>query len=433
VLAELLNRMALLRGANFGVAQAEPLARESLKLRQQHAPGDYEHLAESMTTLGNILTSRGQREESSRLLNEALALREKLDPNSAGVASSLHSLALHSQRFEAFDQAFEQFRRSLAVRKALVGEGHPDHLITLEEYGNALNQARRYAEAEAVIRQALEHRKRLHGAGNEKVAFNLNVLGSILNRQGRQREAIEIYREALAIVAGKFGKRSMPYASVINNLAIPLQNSGDLQGAEQAYVEAMTTFESLWPDDDLTLARVRFNVGRIRTQMGDLAGAENPLQRSLATRLKVLGDKHGDVLESLVTQGEWQAARKDYTAAEATIARLLPQQPFKDLFTEVNFAKLRGQVAAGQGKRAVAQEQYLRAEELARKAFGNNAARAVLVMRERMEWLARSQSAADRAEATALARDILARLGDKPEVDAKVLLRLQTLAKGATP
>ncbi|MCA2997339.1 MAG: tetratricopeptide repeat protein [Rhodocyclaceae bacterium] len=426
-LAQILNRVANLRGANFGVAQAEPFAREALQLRERYAAPNSDALAESLATLGGILTSRGRREEALQLLRRSQQIREQNDPNSNGMATSLHLLALHSVRYEQYEKALGEFERSMAIRSALVGQGHPDYLASLEEYANTLNSMRRYADAEAAIRRAIEARRKLHGHRNEKVAFGLNVLGNIVTRQGRSREAISIFREALSIVEAQFGKRSMPYASVVNNLAIPLQNVGDLVGADQAYTEAMTTFASIWPDTDLTLARTRFNVARIRLQMGKLEGVEDLLNRSYTTRQKALGDNHGEVIETALLVAEWRLANGDLKGARAMFDQIAPSMPVKDVFTEINFERLAARIAIKQGERSEILQRLDAVESKIAKAFGEASPRFRIARAERAEWLATTGDAADRSAARDLARSLLSHLNEQLDPNAPVLARLRAL------
>jgi eukaryotic-like serine/threonine-protein kinase len=429
VLAQLLTRVASLRGANFGVAQAEPYAREALSLREKYAAPNSEAAAESLSILGNIFTTQGKREESLQLLTRALRIRQQRDANSEGVAATLHFLALHSVRFQDYEKSFAEFKRSMEIRATLVGEGHPDYLVTLEEYANALNLAHRYAEAEAAMRRALAQRRKLHGNDNEKIAFGLNVLGNIVNRQGREREAIVIIQEALAIVEKKFGTQSMPYASVLNNLAISQQNVGDLTGAERAYTEAMQIFASIWPETDLTLARVRFNVARIRIQMRQFDGVETLLQKSYATRQKALGDKHGDVIETSLLMGDWHLAAGNLTKAIETIEQISPLMPVKDAFTTINFERLRARVAVKQGNRDEILNSLERVEQMTNKAFGETSTRNWLGKVERAEWLATTNQPSDKLASRVLAAEILTKVVDKLDPGAPVIAKLKQLAE----
>jgi eukaryotic-like serine/threonine-protein kinase len=428
VLAQLLTRVASLRGANFGVAQAEPFAREALRLREKHAAPDSEALAESLSILGNIFTTQGKREESLQLLTRALRIRQQQDPAGEGVAATLHFLALHSVRFQDYEKSFAEFNRSMEIRARLVGEGHPDYLVTLEEYGNALNLAHRYPEAEAAMRRALAQRRKLHGNDNEKIAFGLNVLGNIVNRQGREREAITIIEEALAIVKKKFGTQSMPYASVLNNLAISQQNVGELGGAERAYTEAMQIFASIWPETDLTLARVRFNVARIRIQMRQFDGVEALLQKSHATRQKALGDKHGDVIETALLIGEWHLAVGNTAKAIQTIDEITPLMPVKDAFTVISYARLRARIAVKQGNRDEILTSLESVEQMTTKAFGETATRNWLGKVERAEWLATTNQPGDKQASRMLAAEILTKVADKLDPGAPVIKKLKQLA-----
>jgi len=427
VLASMLDRMAQLTATNFGAKQAEAFASEALALRERYSPTDSKKIAESLATLGGIVTRLGKKEDSENLLLRALALFERAEPGGAGTAETLHLLAMQAVRFDQLDKANVNFERSLAIRARTVGENHPDYLSTLEEHANLLNMTRRYAEAEAALQRALVQRRRLHGNQSEKVAFNLNVLGSVVNRQGRQREAIELYREALSIVDKTIGKRSMAYASILNNLAIPTQNIGDLQAAEAAYAEAMQIFEALWPDTDLTLARVRYNVGRIRTELDDLVGAEPMLVRSLQTRLKTLGNAHGDVIESRVAMMGWYLKKGQLANARAEDELLKPLLPFKDVFVRIDYERRLALLATLEGRMDDARSALAAAERLTQDTYGEADIRTWRGRIARAEWLTQYGSNADKLAGVQLAREILRNLTGRLEPGSPVINRLQKL------
>ncbi|HEX6862353.1 MAG TPA: serine/threonine-protein kinase, partial [Thermoanaerobaculia bacterium] len=111
--------------------------------------------AELLDTLGGIHTGLGLYDEARPLLQEALALRERLHgrghPEVADTLVRLGSLAQRSGKGDAV----ALFRRALAIREESLGPGHSEVADVLNNLGMTLAAGGRFDEAETILKRSL--------------------------------------------------------------------------------------------------------------------------------------------------------------------------------------------------------------------------------------------------------------------------------------
>lgn len=138
--------------------------------------------ARLLESLGGVHTELGLYGQARPLLEEALALRERLrgagHPEVAATLVRLGSLAQLSGEGDA--EAF--FRRALAIREARLGPGHPEVADVLNKLGAAL-AARGFHE-------------RLWGGDDPRLAKEVHNLGGIALHRGRLADAERLLERA---------------------------------------------------------------------------------------------------------------------------------------------------------------------------------------------------------------------------------------------
>jgi Tfp pilus assembly protein PilF len=75
------------------LARAEQLYQQALAIQEKLAPNSLE-VASTLNNLGNVAADRGDLGAAEQLYQQALAIREKLAPNSLEVATTLHNLGM---------------------------------------------------------------------------------------------------------------------------------------------------------------------------------------------------------------------------------------------------------------------------------------------------------------------------------------------------
>jgi tetratricopeptide (TPR) repeat protein len=137
----------------------------------------------------------------------------------------------------------------------------PGNPYAINNYGSALSQAGRAAEAEAQLRTAL-------GLKPDYADARAN-LGNALMQEGRVAEAIPEYREALRLDPVRSARGH-------NNLGVALYQSGDAAGAQAEFDDALRR--------DPAYAEARNNLGNTLLEAGRAEEAAAQLREALRLR-----------------------------------------------------------------------------------------------------------------------------------------------------
>ncbi len=164
--------------------------------------------------------------------------------------------------------------QALAIRKATLGERHPDTATSLNNLAGLLQAQGDYAAAKPLYEHALAIRKATLGERHPDTATSLNNLAYLLQAQGDYATAKPLYEQALAIDKEVLGEKHPGYATDLNNLAGLLRSQGDYAAAKPLYVHALAirkaTLGERHPDYALSLNNL---AGLLRSQ-GDYAAAK---------------------------------------------------------------------------------------------------------------------------------------------------------------
>ena len=101
-----LNNLAILYREMGRYAEAEPLYRRSLEIREKQLGRDHPDVAGSLNNLANLYSDMGRYAEAEPLFRRSLAIREKqLGADHPDVAQSLNNLANLSATLGRWDEA----------------------------------------------------------------------------------------------------------------------------------------------------------------------------------------------------------------------------------------------------------------------------------------------------------------------------------------
>jgi serine/threonine-protein kinase len=318
--AAALSRLANALANDYQAARAVAPARESMALRQARLPADSPELADSLDTLGWVLTINGAFDEGAGLLERALAIRQAHETEAPlALASTIHNLGLMHSRAGRAPEAEANYRRALALKTRVLGDKHPSVLNTLSLLAANLAQQHRGDEAQALLVQVVAQRRALHGPKSTKLTHAMNELASVMQDAGHTQEAISTYRETLALDEEVAGHQSSDVAIHLNNLATAQEDIGD-PAAEASYRESLAIRQALLPAGDLTLSRAHHNLGRWLLRASRLGEAWPLLEQADAVRQAKLPPGHADRIDTRLALSEWWLASGDTAAAEQVLA-----------------------------------------------------------------------------------------------------------------
>lgn len=326
------------------------------------------------TTIGKAYRGLGLNDRSLPLLEQSLALRRRLHGEEhPEVAESLEALGTLAQARGDLGRSEALHRQALAMREKLLGPGDPVVAESLNSLGADLLLKAQYDAAEPLFRRALAINRRHFGNDHEEVATNLGNLGLLEKQRGHPAEAEALYREALGVMRRVFGPAHPLIATQLNNLAVLQADRGDLAGAEASYREALAVAHRVYGEEHPEIALELNNLAAVLLLRGDLAAAEALLRRSLGMRRKLLGAEHEQVAmglnnlaKVLEDRGHPAAARPLYEESLRIQRKVFGQEHPRVATTLANLATL----SAAQGDPAAAESLTRQALAMRRKTLG---------------------------------------------------------------
>ncbi len=325
-------------------------------------------------TIGEAYRGLGLNDRSLPLLEKSLALRREVyGEEHPEVAESLEALGILVQARGDLDRAEALHRQALEMRRRLLGPGDPAVAESLNSLATDLLSKAQFDAAEPLFREALAINRRNFGNDHEQVASNLANLGLLEKQRGHHVKAEAHYREALAIMRRVFGPAHPLIATQLNNLAVLQTERGDLAGAEASYREALAVAHRIHGEEHPEIALELNNLGALAMLRGDNAAAETLLRSSLAMRRKLLGPEHEQVAmglnnlaKVLEDQGDLAAARPLHEESLRIQRKALGEEHPRVATNLANLAML----SAAQGDLATAETLARQALAIRRKTLG---------------------------------------------------------------
>ncbi len=198
-----------------------------------------------------------------------------------------------------YDEAEEQLRRALELRRETLGERHPDTLRSAEEYAGALGVLGRTPEALELMHATAATLREEAGERAESTLRVLALLGSLLAETDRPAEALPILRAVEEARLAELGPDDPATILATNNLAQALANTGDLAGARERYERALEfQLETEGRRHPRTLAAMN-NLATTLEALGESERALETHERILEVKREVLPPGHPSLVIGL--------------------------------------------------------------------------------------------------------------------------------------
>jgi tetratricopeptide (TPR) repeat protein len=199
-LAWLLNNLAEVYREQGKYAEAEPLYRRALEIREQTHEGGHASVASILSNLGQLYTSQGRYSDAERLHRRALEIRQNsLNAEAPNVALSLFDLAELYRVQAKYGDAEPLFAHARKIFEAAVGPDHTDLAATLNNLALLYADQERYSEAEALYEQSQAILEKSLGPRDPDVATVIENRAALLVRTHRERQAEEFKMRAQRI------------------------------------------------------------------------------------------------------------------------------------------------------------------------------------------------------------------------------------------
>ncbi|HEX6203112.1 MAG TPA: serine/threonine-protein kinase [Thermoanaerobaculia bacterium] len=375
VIGEIYGKLGLF--ADAGELLDEALAMRERLLADGGSDGGDEgdlELARDLHRLGRLRGDAGDDAAAEPLLVRSLDLfaarAGEGDPEWAAVAADLAEVERRTGRFA---EAVARQERVLAAFEAAAGRDDPRVGGALASLGTLAYEQGDFVTAEARFREALAVRERTLGESHPDVAQNLSRLGSALGRLGRSEEEEAMHLRALAVFRKVYGERHSTVAEALTNLGGLYGRLGRLPEAEATLREAVRVYGDVFGPEHVRCGIALKNLAQALVLQGKLADAEPVLLRSLALDEKGHGPEHfwtGASHRTLADlyrrQARWAEAAEHYERALAVVAPAVGEEHFE----VAQILKGRARVALHQGRPGDAEADARRALAIAEKGTG---------------------------------------------------------------
>lgn len=252
--------------------------------------------ATEMLEVGKHFNEMARFDESQKLLESALATREKLlGKQSIGVADVLVALAVDRREKGQFKQAEAMLHRAIAIGEKQRGAEDPKtigYVLALAQlYGATRTDTQQLHQAEALYRRAAGVLKQRH---DPKLAMVLTQQGQVLDYLDKPKQAEAVLRHALAVWKTTHAPDTPGVAEILSPLANSLLDQNrNLKHLDQKQIaEAITLLHRAIA---LLSSRLGPNNPEVLDRQGTLAGALNaaghPQQAGALYRKVIAGYK----------------------------------------------------------------------------------------------------------------------------------------------
>ncbi len=391
VLAALLHKRAYTSYDMEDFAQAEPIAREALALRERHA-AESAALVDSLRLLGTIVLYLDRREEAQALLTRALEMSRRVSGEDSVETARVH---LDFGRFHGYldpvaTGAIAHARRAQQIIGRELGADHILYADALEILVLGLSTTQAYDEALPLARELSEKRLKLYGEISYQGGYGLHTYANLLNEAGRRAEAVPLLERCLVIQEQLDGKAALSSTVPLQLLARVQEGLGNYEVALDLLAQVAAIRDRLATATGRDDVELRAIVGRIKREQGKLPEAQALLQEVLQTRRD---DPSTHPYRMLQSQLEMAALRREQgrlDEAEATIAAIdvaaIADAPWRRGFIDAE----RARIAAARGNVEDAIALLTAAEDLVAKGLGETHPDLWLLRLDRAELLLRA-------------------------------------------
>jgi tetratricopeptide (TPR) repeat protein len=195
-----------------------------------------------------------------------------------------------------FSRAADLGHEVMDMWKKLVGEEHPDTIISINNLAVTLSNKRHFSEAADLQRQALVIQKKVLGTEHRDTLTTMMNLAVTLSYQGKYTEAIDLERKTLEIQRRILQEDHVDTIKSMNNLGTFLYQQRQYKEASQLQKRVVELRLKHLGEEHPDTLKARNNLGTTLCQLGKYSEAANVQKRSVLVQRKLLGEDHPQVL-----------------------------------------------------------------------------------------------------------------------------------------
>lgn len=304
--------------------------REALRRMELTFGEDHPAVADTLTSLGFLLTLDGRFSEARASLERALAIYDRaFGADSAKSSAPLTRLGRLLAEVGEYSAAREAFERALAIRTREYGPLDRETLDTLFEKGGMLMRIGDFEGADRTLETVVSGREKLLGPNHALLADALQLQGITLFFLGgdadpRTAAKVEpLMSRALAIRIDSLGPRSLAVANSLMNMANLLyEPAGKYEQALSFGQRSLEILESMPQPSEYDIFHCLYTLTLASRGMGDLPAALEYSRRAVVIRERVLGAMHPHSVGILGIRAQLLAEAGDYQAMATVLLQM---------------------------------------------------------------------------------------------------------------
>ena len=262
----------------------------------------------------------GEAETAYRqLLASRTAALGAADPLTASAERQLADCLREQGRYTA---AEPHYRQALAAMAAAAGEMHPATADILDDYATNLLRQGHGNRAEILARQSLSIR-RATAPREREYAATLSIVAEALRAQGQLVAAEIEHRSAWALFIAVSGEESFDANASLSTLGTLMGELGRFAAAEDMLNSGTRALSAMCGPDHPVTATGYALLGDLYRRAGAIEPGFAMHTHALAIRERVLGGRHPDTVESLLTLATFAAEQYRMDDARLLLDRAL--------------------------------------------------------------------------------------------------------------
>ena len=256
---------------------AEYTYQQALSLREQLQGQQHPDYTFTLQSLHIVREQRAVNLEANLDYEGALAVRQQLMPNSPECATLMRQIADKAAEGGNFTQAEQYYTRALNLQDSLLGNAHPDYILSLQHLADLYLAHDKYDAASNQLNTLLQLQQYTLGENAPEVAVTWGKLGVIYDESGNSAQAQQCFASCMQILQDNRQAHDVQFASVLNDMALVLYQQGKFRDALQLYDEALDIVKTLQGTDHSNYAMILGNESVVYEAMGDYQHQEQCL------------------------------------------------------------------------------------------------------------------------------------------------------------
>jgi hypothetical protein len=300
------------------------LAHALYMLRQESLEGEGTERAELIWRVAGCLHDDGRYKEAEpwylHLAETAKTVLGEEHPNTLISMSNLASTYKNQGRWK---EAEELQAKELKMCSRVLGEEHPSTLKSMGNLASVYGHQGRWKEAEELQTKQLKMFSTVLGEEHPNTLINMSNLALTYKNQGRWKEAEELQAKELKICSRVLGEEHLETLTSMNNLALTYRSQGRFVDAEGLQTQVLDARKRVLGEEHPDTMTSMNNLALTYQSQGRFVDAEGLQTQVLDARKRVLGEEHPHTLTSMANLASTYQSQGRFVDAEGLGTQVL--------------------------------------------------------------------------------------------------------------